>query len=201
MGFKPNAARARKKLPFWKDKAKRNISLIGGFIIFIMIASALGMYGSDDETEEQGYEYKGVTFVDTGTGWLAHLDSGEQLMISSNPQRLENLTGVGAVNLNNFKYVEKVYLTQNPEDNIGHAIREFFRVISIEPRTVPACSADVPGCEELPIRVCDNASMEYGVIEFRKANESSVTFKNNCLLLEGESLLEVVDKFILEMKL
>ena len=66
---------------------------------------------------------------------------------------------------------------------------------------MPACTVDAAGCEELPLRSCENASMEYGVIEFRKSNDTSVTFESNCLLIQGESLLEVVDKFILEMKI
>ncbi|MFH1637063.1 MAG: hypothetical protein ABIB71_01410 [Candidatus Woesearchaeota archaeon] len=200
MAFKPDATRAKQKLPFWKDKAKRNAALIGGFIILLMAASGLSMWGGDD-TSEEGYDYKGVTFVDIETGWLANLDSGEQLIIASNPRELENLTMIKAVDLGSFKFMEKVYISYNPEDNSGRAIGEFLGHIPVDTRKVDACSKDVGGCEDIPIRVCENASQEYGVIEFRKANITEVTFKNNCLLIQSDSLLKAVDKLILEMKL
>ena len=80
--MEPKQAHAKKE-PFWKSK-KLITSLMGGFIILIMVTSILGLWA--EQKGEDKYEYKGIKFTDTDYGWIGYKDS-QRKTICHNPQK------------------------------------------------------------------------------------------------------------------
>ena len=167
---------------------------IGSLIILIMVGSALDL-GS--QSEEEGYDYKGINFVQANEGWLAYLDSGRKVLILNNPAELANMT-LEKVDFSGLNMMQKIYITTNPQERVRNALIEFYREMPLSPVKVPACTEDVPGCENLPLKTCNDTASNVGVVMFRQANETRLEFKDNCLIIEGQNLDKIVDKMILE---
>ena len=184
-----------KQLPFYKNRAKLLTFMVAGFFILIMATSVLDLYFTRNKKEET-YDFNGIKFVNTGNGWLAYLQSGRPLYIASNPKDIENIT-LSPINLGTLNYAEKIYFSFNPKERNRIAISEFSREIKLTPRLVPACPEDNDLCANLPIKKCEDTTSSMPVILLKEANETSVTFINNCLSIQGKDLTKAVDKLIL----
>ncbi len=166
---------------------------VGLFIIVIMVSSALSMWGG----EEEGVEYAGLKFVETGYGWQAYSGS-QKILISTYPELLENVT-IDSVNFGSLNLLSKVYISINPYDNYQQALYDFQTNIKILPNTVYACYEDNDLCSEMVLKDCDDAVEGIGIIMFKETNSSdSVTYSGNCLVIEGKDLLSVTDKLIVD---
>lgn len=178
-----------------KKKAKKNAYMyfLGALIILIMVGGAINM----DSDSAESYDYNGIKFVKINEGWLANLDAGKQVFVLNSPAELKNMT-LPKISFYGLNTMQKVYISYNPEERVRTALSQFTKGIPLMPRLVPACTVDVPLCADVPIRTCKDATETVGVIEFRQANETTVEFKNNCLLIQGEDLTKIVDKLILE---
>lgn len=182
-----------KKKSFFSKK-KIFTLLIGGFLILLMVMSVLNMGGDEKEV----YEYKGVKFTKVDTGWVGYKGDVPILLMNS-PEDVLDVKVEGS----NFKTINegsKIYLSLNPEDYVNDGLSELSRNIKLNPPVVQACFEDFKGCEELPIKDCDDAEFFVSVMIFREGEENSVKFKNNCLIVEaGEgNMTKVVDRLILE---
>lgn len=181
------------KTKWYKDPKYWTIG-IGAFFILLMVFSTLSMY---DPSQNEKVETHGMEFVQAEQGWIAYTDNG-YVQLLRDPSTLEDL---GDIPLVNFVSVSKIYLTINPLDgnNLNIALQELQRNINYGKLTL-ACTEDVKGCEDLPLKTCNDASEDTAVIQFENADNSSITFKNNCLLFKGEDYVELIDWFILEQK-
>lgn len=176
------------------SKRKIFMYLVGIFLIVLMVGSVLNTSGEETEV----YEHKGVKFNKIEGGWIGYL--GEQpIVLINNPGDVQDVKvdGEGFKNLNSMS---KIYLSTIPEDNIVGGIREFSRNIKLEPSVVPACFEDVEGCEELPLKNCNDANIYTGVIIFKSGENNTINFKNNCLTVEANKteMIKVVDRLVLE---
>lgn len=193
--MKPPKHKTEGRQPFYKNKARMLTLAIALFFMVIMVSSVLEIYVQNrDDTGV--YDYNGVKFTDLGNGWLANLESGRQLYIVSNPKELENIS-ISPVNLDSLNYMPKIYLSYNPQGRTRIAVSEFLREIKLQPRLVPACPTDNDACKDMPLKTCADATSSAAVILFKESNETSVTFINNCLTIEGKDLTKAVDKLIL----
>jgi len=182
----------KRKLPFYKRKEFMTYG-VGLFIIVIMATSALSMWGG----EEEGVEYGGLTFVETGYGWQTYIGN-QKILISSYPELLENVT-IDSVNFGNLNLMSKIYISINPYDGYQQALNDFQSNIQILPQTVYACYEDNDLCSDMVLKDCDDAVDGIGVIMFKETNSSnSVTYSGNCLVIEGKDLLSVTDKLIVD---
>jgi len=174
---------------------------VGGFIILLMVASALNM--SNDEEEK--YDYHGLKFVKTDQGsWIAYQGS-EPIQLLYHPQDLDNITLPDNVGL--ISYSPKIYLSTDDLKANGRVIGYFKAKIGpnagITDNQPYACTNDAPGCEELPLKSClDAAQGQTGIVVFKRANETKITYKDGCLTMEGsnEELPKAVDKIYLALK-
>jgi hypothetical protein len=160
-----------------------------------MAFSAL-YYGMDKE-EENKVEYKGLTFVQTDSGWMAYANDEDKIILANNPLELnESFEKVSY----SFKMLGKVYLSISPYDNVRGAVQELERngFLSQQQRVVMACYEDSEACKEMPLKTCEDAAESVGVMVLKEANETSVTLEGNCLTVEGKNLLNIVDKFIVD---
>ena len=78
----------------------------------------------------------------------------------------------------------------------------FKRKIGITELKHYACTEDQEGCEDLPLKNCDDATQSNGVVIFKRAEDTKISYSNNCIVMEGasENLIKAVDKldFILK---
>lgn len=171
---------------------KRTLTyLMGGFIILLMVASALNMWKGD---KEEAYDYHGLKFVKTEQGlWIAY-KGNEQIVLTYNPEELEQIEL--PVNVGMISYSQKIYISTDDIKANGKVMGYFKQKIGITNSKPFACTEDVPGCEELPLKSCDDATQSQAVVIFKKAEETKINYMANCLTMEGQSenLIKAIDK-------
>lgn len=185
-----------KKTPWYKDRGMRNTIILSIFIVFLMGTSALSMYTSDDN-DPYKEKYNGHNFIFNGNYWLNHENNIE---IITNPSELKNIS-INKLNINSLNYVDKIYYTFEPDDQLNRAIAEFAREIQFSARGVRSCPEDNEFCSDLPLKTCKDSDTSTGIIYLKISEDYNANFENNCLIIEGPSPVKAVNKFILEMKL
>lgn len=173
------------------ERKKKIFSIvIGLFFIFIMAMSAL-YYGLDDSGTEK-VEYNGLKFVNTGEGWVAY-NNEEKIVIWTDPRELEDYN----VDISGFEILNKVYLSLNLEENIRYAVNDLEKNFEFKQLSL-ACFEDNELCAEMPLKTCEDATAYTGVIVLKESNETKVSLDGNCLTIEGEDLLKIVDGVVVE---
>ncbi len=173
-------------------KPKKKSLWIGLFIIFIMTTSILGLVANFSEK----YRYKNIKLTQVEQGWVA-FHNQKNIYIPSDVRTL-NDPNIKRLDLSSLNQKEKIYLSFNPRENIRIPIAQFLNHIELAPRKVEACALDLEECSDLPVKTCKDATSSIGVILFQEANSTEVSFKDNCLMIQGKDLLKVTDQFILE---
>ena len=153
-----------------------------------MVMSAL-YYGLDD-TEK--VVYNDLKFVNTGQGWVAY-NSKDKIIIWTDPSELENYN----VDISGFESLTKIYLSINPEENVKYAINDLYNNFEFEQISL-ACYEDNELCSDMVLKTCEDATPYIGVIILREANETKVSLDGNCLIIEGQDLLKIVDGVVVE---
>ena len=66
-----------------------------------------------------------------------------------------------------------------------------------------ACTKDTPECSQLPLKSCEDASQSEIVIQIQEAVIPSISYQDNCLLVQGpkEELPKLIDSLILGLLL
>ncbi len=183
----------KQKIPLLKNP-KFFTTLIGTFIVLIMVGSALNMW----KGKENVYEIKNLKFYKTDQGYTARIGNSF-ITILNDPKGLENIT-IQETGINKLNSLNKIYFSIDPTiPGIKEAVYEFRRNIPLRPIVVEACNVDIKICSELPLKDCKDATDTIGIIVFKKSNESKVIFENNCLKIEGKKeLTKLVDKIIID---
>ena len=185
---------AEKKISLWKNKKFLTI-LMGLFIISIMVFSVL-YYGLDTSGQAK-VEYKGLEFIQTNQGWQTYTEEEKKILLLSDPRDLENVSSFG-VSLDFLSAVGMLYLSFNPEEDVSGALYDFQVNVEYSGGLVAACYEESEACADVPIKTCADAGLGTGVILFKEANASSVVLEGNCLTIEGENLLLLTDRLILD---
>ena len=172
------------------SKKRMLIYAIGGFIILIMVASALNMQG----TKEEKYNYHGLKFVKTEQGvWTAY-KGDQQITLMYSPEDLEKIEI--PANIGMISYSQKIYISTEDIRANAQPMDYFKKRIGITDSKPYACTKDAPGCEELPLKTCEDATQSQAVVIFKRAEETKIDYKANCLTMEGDSenLRKAIDK-------
>lgn len=185
-----------KKEPIFSKKRTLTY-LMGGFIILLMVASALNMWKGE---KEENYDYHGLKFVKTEQGlWVAYKGK-QQIVLPYSPEELEEIEI--PVNIGLLGYSQKIYISTDDIKANAKAMGYFKQKIGLTETKPYACTEDKEGCEELPLKDCDDATQTQGIVVFKRAEETKIRYKANCLTMEGasENLIKAIDKlsFILE---
>lgn len=195
-------------------RQRKNQTIIGVFIVVIMVSSIAGyaLWGSP-ETEKGQQNYNDYAFVKTENGWQTQLNiEGKNIILNSLylPQELENLTAKGKPLLGDFKGKEVYIMAESPKERQA-ASQLASALDSFALRLQLACSeqeADSEFCQDLPIKNCDNANMQTSIIVINEQEEkaenqtettkASVNYKNNCLVIEArnDELAKAAEKAI-----
>ena len=177
-------------------KESRKKAIIGIFIVFIMVSGGVGLfYGS--QVSSESFKHRGLIVVSASGGWLV---KGDNLRIQTlfNPIDLEN------IEVKRFPYEVvnskgKMYISLNPNDNLVSVLNEITNVLGagLQVRAFGACTEDFEGCEDLPIKTCENTN-DF-VLEIKESDEDKVEFLDNCIKLQGSSLWMArnLDKMVL----
>lgn len=172
------------------SKKRMLIYAIGGFIILIMVASALNM----NSEKEEKYDYHGLKFVKTEQGiWTAY-KGNEQITLMYSPEDLEKIEIPANVGM--ISYSQKIYISTDDIRANASPMEYFRKRIGITDSKPYACVKDMTGCESLPLKTCDDATQDQAVVVFKRAEQTKVEYKANCLTMEGDSenLIKAVDK-------
>jgi hypothetical protein len=183
-----------KKIPFYKKKKFINY-MLGLFIIVVMVGGGVGLWG---ETEEK-VSYNDIDFVQTNYGWLAYMGDSS-VIVTSDPGALSNVSldfTDALYGIDTLKGKSKVYVSYNPIESSRQAITDFFNNIDLG-YEVFACFEDNELCAEMPLKDCDDVDDETGVIIFKEAEEDNVYFEEGCFVVEGEDLLTITDKLVVD---
>lgn len=182
-----------------KERTKKiSVLFIALFIISIMIASVLnfGLY-SNETPQQAALTYNGYDFYQTNIGgWLTEKD-GKQIALTYNPQQIDNVS-LGDVDLTTLKFSEKVYLTHDANKiNLEIAANDLIRNIAL-PKIVRACPEDGSGCENFPLKTCEDSTDSTGVIYLKEAETEIIQLEKNCLFIQAQSsdIIKIVDRII-----
>jgi len=179
----------KRKVAFYKRKDVLTVG-VGLFLVMLMALGSVSM-GVDEEK----VEINGLSFVQTNYGWQAYTSDETRVLITTSPEYLEE--DIITVDFSEFNSLNKVYYSVDPYDSsLSAALYDFEQNVKILVTTSTACYEDSEVCEELPIKTCEDASEEVGIILFKEADETEVSFENNCLTIQGKNLLTLVDTLI-----
>ncbi len=192
-----------------EGKKKKNQMIIGLFIAFLMIFSVVG-YAllSGYQGQEQGQEtYNDHIFTKTQEGWKTQVSIENQAFIITTaylPQELENISMQGTPLLDSFRF-KTLYIIANDASERQAASSFYTNLNKIALRIQLACSEEESETEfclenELPIKSCNDATFETTIIEIKESEteEASITYKNNCIIIEGKGneLVKAAEKTI-----
>jgi len=171
---------------------------LAGIMIFSVIGFSLGSSQSDTTKEK----YNGHMFRQSNQGWITYIND-QPIIISQNPNLLNPISLPG-LSLDQLNSANKRYFTINPADNLQLSLAYFNQ--NFGPRlksTVIACIEDSEPCKDLPLKTCEDATLTEKVIQINLANESSMTYQNNCLHIQGQKqeIINFVDSLILQLLL
>jgi len=180
-----------KKIPFYKKKQFFTY-LVGVFIISLMVFSLISIGDPEEKVE-----YNGLKFVETENGFLSYLESGRTLLILSNPEDLKD-EEFQSPSIGSLGILPKLYISVGPSDDYQNALYDLTRNIDLVGVKVTSCYEDNEACSDFLIKTCEDATLNEGIIIFKEDNETLVTYEDNCLTIQGKSLLKVTDKLILD---
>lgn len=178
-----------KTIPWYKNK-KFLVSLIGIFIIGLMVLSTLNIIETQDNTNK--LKYKNYVFTKQNDQWISYINN-KPIAFKYNPLELENLT------LPNYNFVSKVYLAYDPVDISNEqfiiqraaSILQYFNV-----RPVLACYSE-KDCPDIPVIKCENDDSLY----LRYNNDTKIYIEGKCLVIQGtpEQQLMYLDKIFYKL--
>ena len=182
----------KNKIVFYKNKKFFTI-LVGLFLIMLMALGAVNVGMNDDDST---IEYNGLEFSQTNDGWRAYLDDDSAIYLVFNPEELV-IEEEFSISFSTLSNSEKVYFSYDPSQESQYAMYDLSRNFVFQ-KIVYSCYEDSDLCTDMPLKTCDDATNNVGVVVFKVADENSVSLEDNCLSIEGKSLLNVVDKLVLD---
>ncbi|MEM4336820.1 MAG: hypothetical protein QXG86_02335 [Candidatus Woesearchaeota archaeon] len=168
-----------------KEKNRQAI-YIAIFVGIIMILSVVGYFAN----EQSAYSYKKYSFMPKGNQWVLKINKKE-VLFSYLPQEVENIK-IDPVLKDIILNTKMVYITYSPkEDNVQEiAIAQYDLSKSLEVINVYAVNALTENDNGLQID-CTNATPYVPVILIKRGNENSISLNNNCIILEGNPIINV----------
>tara|TARA_Y100000034_G_scaffold133348_1_gene198570 strand:+ start:57 stop:626 length:570 start_codon:yes stop_codon:yes gene_type:complete len=172
-------------------KQRRSQLVIGIVLVGLMVLSTLGYaFSGGGDPEEEGVEkveYRGVSFVQYGSAWVA--DRDPQIVLSNNPYNVSQ--DIFLVNGVSSYSNQPLYIYYNDSLSSFYIYDNFNPFIQ---RMQQACLSK--GCGEgLPVKNCSD---NFIIIEL--SEKSEVLQEDKCVYIRGdqENISKLVDSFVLE---
>ena len=175
---------------------KKNI-IITIFISAIMILSVLG-FSIGSFTSQNKIKYQGKTFLQSDQGWITYIND-KQLILINNPNEISNITI--PVALQELNSATKIYISLDTENSLDNAYSLFQQDIIplLTPQIVISCIKDSEKCADMPLKTCQNATLSNKIIQIQYSQQPSLSYKNNCLLMQGtqDNLIKQIEALTL----
>jgi len=176
-----------------EKKEKRMKLLMTIFVVVILGASTAG-YALMETSSSESQKYNGTMFIKTESGWQP---KKMNFVTTYLPGDVENISVSGDLSIDNFK--NNAYLVASGEEQFG-AANELLKVLPLQKATLSCLpeNENESFCKDFPLKDCGDASTETPVIIFSNANETSVSYSDYCLKIEGneEKFVMAADKAI-----
>ncbi len=183
-------------------KEKKNLAL-PLFIIFIMVLSGAGYFfgGDNEESNLPTITYKDLEFSKTMYGYRTEINN-QEVIIVSNPLNLSNYPSLpGNIYLTTLNSADKIYLSIDPSEDLAPSLRSLSN-LPLTPRVFTATYDENLSIEkDLPFKTCEDATPENKVIIIKNQEPTLITYKFNCLTLQGKdlNLTKLTDKFVIDL--
>jgi len=175
---------------------KKNI-IVTIFIASIMILSVIG-YSIGSFTSQNKIKYQGKIFLQSDQGWITYIND-KQLVLINNPNEISNITI--PVILQELNSATKIYITLDMENSLDNFYQLFQQDIMplLTPQIVIACIKDSEKCSDMPLKTCQNATLSNKIIQIQYSQQSLLSYKNNCLLMQGtqDNLIKQIEALTL----
>jgi len=168
-----------------RDKAKRNITIMGIIIVVIMIGSTLGI---TLRSSDEGSSYNGFKFTNTQNGgWVTKIN-GKEINFYYHPGELESVN-ISKEFINQIKETKAFYITfdSNITDIQYLEVARFDIVKNLQEYSILEGISKPDSIYPLPIINCDNATQAIPVIYFIESKERNMSFEDNCYTVEAYS--------------
>ena len=185
------------KLPLPNQRTRRSwfLPLLLAFIFVMSIFGVVITGLTPDTALDLSVERGGYSFTPLADGRWSVALSGGTVLISASPDELD-FSGFD-VSLAPLYGANKVYVTHLPAvasapwGALTSSLQSFLFA-------TPACTEDGPGCEQLPLKTCADASNGVIVIQLLEG-AADYSLDGQCYTLRGDeaSLLNMVDVFVL----
>lgn len=208
-----------------KGREARMWKLIGVFVVAVMFfGSTIGYVffytgksntgNQDNANTENTYAYKGYNFISSQQGWLLNTPQ-RQLITNFLPQQTLDVDCECSL-LNSLALQgQKAYVIAKT-DAESRAASELLRNSNFA-NTQIACLPEEEkktGCLDRPLRSCEDATAQQKILIFKEIDKifsereevaeggiskvvsERVTYKDNCLIVEGKDLVKAVDRVI-----
>ncbi|MBW3018836.1 hypothetical protein KY329_01455 [Candidatus Woesearchaeota archaeon] len=174
----------------WSDRKKR--SIVGGFIVFIMIFSVFGIvmnYTMSDT--KQKYEYNGIEFKGTKDGFAANI-GGKDYTFYALPTDLEfyNIPEEAKKLLKQ----PMLAVTYDPDSYLAETMAEaqFIMEQQLMPKIVIQRAMTNSSGTGLKQMSCENATEKEPVLEFRESDETLIKVEGGCVIFNAVDHADVL---------
>jgi hypothetical protein len=191
-----------------KRQRTRNI-IIGTIIVVLMIMSTVGYVLVDRTSQEEqngSNTYNGFKFLESINGWQTTVGTNT-LVISYLPQELMEFNGTGISSSDLYGFTGKIVYIAISDEQEGYASSDLYNNLNLVALRVNfACPADKENssfCQDrnLPIKSCDDASLDSKIIVFNNETKAGYEYKNSCLIIKGQGseIIKASDNFIYKL--
>ena len=149
-------------------------------------------------------EYTGVLFRQQERSWSASVNS--KALCSLYPLDVAFFFELLDLSPLQVSFLSKIYLTVMPGEQVQLPLQELYTNLKpFTPNLFLACGQEGPGCENLPLKTCSDATSTSAVFFIRQdpdAEEPSLEGKDFCYTLSGKDerdLLFAIDKLLLQL--
>ena len=179
-----------------REKKEKKMKLIMTVVVVAILGASTAAYALMETGTSESKKYNGFTFIRTENGWQP---KKMDFVTSYLPQDVENITVSGSLSIDDFS--GNAYINAKSSQEIM-AANELLKTLKIDKATV-SCSPEEENetfCADMPIKSCDDADATNSIIVFSRtdANESTVSYKSHCLIIEGpeDGAIKAADRII-----
>jgi len=182
--FLGKSLQRKKEQVRWYKNKKFLISLVGIFIILVMVGSYLNVGGDN----EKRVNYGGYNFIKTDKGWMTYIGNSA-FLFSFMPKDLEE------INMPQFNLGNKIYILFDPEERneASYEVQRLSYMLDYKGiKAFPACIKEEK-CGNIPILNCDSQNS----IIYLKSGNNKAYIDKNCLVFEGDKEYQskLIDRF------
>jgi len=170
-------------------KQKKNQTIIGIVLIFVMFGSVFGVIvGSFGNREDNSkLEYNSFEFTKQSNFWILGIGDLD-FMFKYNPNEVQEIE-TEVKYLNNY-YNKPLYISSENSE-ATYEITSNLNGITL--RMQPACFNESDCKEDLPLKTCED-----NFIIIKEKNQTNIIQEDNCVFIQGpkENLTMISDEFL-----